>query len=110
MKYAIIHPRLGATHVAESYRWAWLARVLAALYKKAYPEIRGVTIAAVTQDPQEIINICDHRDSAIAQRDAVVGLLYNLVSRDDAGRWTTVHPADTPVNEEAAAIISQVLA
>jgi hypothetical protein len=113
MKYAVTHPRLGATHVVASYPFAWMARLHYALFRRANTCIHGVEVAQITQDPVEIIRICEHRDQTLArlrtlaeQHQDALQLLAGLVSRDEDGNWTTVHPADTLVPGDFGALLA----
>jgi hypothetical protein len=117
MKYSVVYPRLGAVHVVASYPFAWMAQLHLALFRRVRPEINGAEVAQVTQDPQDIINICEQRDAAIRAshteyfraHEAALAL-YALVARDDSGAWTTVHAADTPVGDDTSALLNRILA
>jgi hypothetical protein len=109
MRYAVIQRQAGETVIFSTHRFAWLARLARrGLLRRGYSG--DIDIAQVTQDAEEIIRICDHRDVALLERHLAVETLFGLVARDESGQWTTVHPEDTPIDAEVARLLDRALA
>lgn len=107
MKYAVISHSSTPPTVLSTHWFGWVACLAASLYSRFSRHDR-LDIATVDLRAQVLINACVNRDGAMEQRDAAVEILANLVARDDAGLWTTVHDADVVVERQAD--ISRILA
>lgn len=126
MAYAVIRPTPCGTKVIFHSRFSWLASLRLEWHKLRFPQYAKVEVVHVANGVQDVINICDHRQDLSEQLEAAtrrceeleshygvapaVGVLYGLVSRNDAGQWTTVHDADTYVGDDHQQVLDEVLA
>lgn len=100
MKYVVTYPRLvGVPEVKFHSRWL----IVAAMAAVAIEMVRDRVTKIITIDdsPQGVLQLEDQRVEAIERGNCAVEILANLVSRDDEGRWTTVHDADAVVDRQA---------
>lgn len=105
MIYVLTQNENGRAVVKARSRFAWLIQRRQEALARAGIQ---TDFATVTTDPQEIMNICTHRDIVIAQRNTAIEALSSLVARDGDGQWTTVHPEDTPVSADAQALLAEL--
>jgi hypothetical protein len=99
MHYAVICSSFMPPRVLSSHFFLPIARL--ALWFWTWRGWSSASIAEVDTAPQAVINICEQRDDTLERLKIATELLANLVSRDEEGRWTTVHNADAMVDRQA---------
>lgn len=121
MKYSVVRTVNNKAVVLLTYPFQWMARAMAAVHGG---EEAGFDIAITPTKAQTVINICGQRDEAVMEameyrrelrlvRDRAQELadaLVSLVARNDAGKWSTIHEADTELPEDLCAVLDRITA
>lgn len=90
----------------------WCARLIGAIWSLHRDD---VTIIQVDDSAQSIIDRHFDAQALVEELDRLGGVhqavyaLNGLVARNDAGKWTTVHDADTELDEATGAYLDRVL-
>jgi hypothetical protein len=100
LRHVVVHTQDGENHnVLFTSRFEWIAALVLYFW---LPRLDGeIEIVQMDLHPQNVLG-------RLLDLQRTKDVLWQLVAKDDEGRWATVHDADVPVPEEDNIALNKV--